>query len=598
MAGRIPEHIIQDIIRRTDIVRLFKRYTNLQKKGAKYIGLCPFHNEKTPSFHVDSEEGLYHCFGCKAGGNIFTLLKELEGLEFYEALELLSSEAGIDLSLYKNEEPEVVEQRQSEKNTLRRINELAAIFYTKCLRKARGSEKARDYLKNRGINQDSIEKWRIGYAPAGWENVVNLAKKRNLDPNSVELAGLIIPREGGNSHYDRFRNRLIFPVSDRNGRVIGFGARALDDEQDAKYLNSPETPIFNKGSCFYGLDVGRRDIRKKETAVIVEGYTDVIMAHQYGFENVIAVLGTALTEYHADILSKLCERVILLFDPDEAGRKSAERSIKTLLESDVEPKVSTLPAGLDPCDFLIEKGKGAFEECLDGSDDFLDFCIKKAKLEHDFNQREERSKVFHHLAEIALNVPNEIKKEMLIRKIADELSINPQIAFDYMERLVRRQNYGTGNSEETQESVSPAGPERTFLVELLTFLLANPDYQTKIAEEGVFECELFPECSERNMLVLLFSKCAENGPLSEADFLYMLSDPHQVKKIRESVEKENKYATGNKANRLSAYVEYMEEVKRNELAKMDGGNEEDDEWLKNYVEMKRKEKNKKQSGNE
>ncbi len=588
MAGRIPEHTIRDIVRRADVVRLVNRYTRLREKGGKHWGLCPFHREKTPSFSVEPQEGLYYCFGCGEGGNIFTLLQKLEGLEFFEALQQLASDAGVDLTRFDraDESP----RRKPETNALRRLNELASAFYIKCLEKARGSDIARDYLKNRKIDRESVDKWRIGYAPEGWDNLVRVARRRNLDLNMVERAGLIIPRRGTDSFYDRFRNRLIFPVNDRNGRVVGFGARALDDEQDAKYLNSPETPIFNKSSCFYGLDHARTAIRQSGTAVVVEGYTDVIMAHKYGFENVVAVLGTALTDSHAAMLGKLCERVILLFDPDTAGEQSAEKSIRTLLAGDMEPNVALLPSGLDPCDFLLRRGKEAFQQSLDESDDFLQFCLKKAGRDHDLGRRSVRSKLFQKLAETAAVVPNEVRREMLVREIAAELGVEPQSAFDYVARMQRRPRYEEGRPEDEGSGLQPPGAERKFLREMLTFLLVNPQYQKTVAGNKLFDRDLFDDTSERELLATLLEMAEEKGAVSESDFLYTLTDRETVSGIRAAVEKERKYATGDKKKRLQAYVDYLDRRRtRHRHAPNDNAMEDEETWLKAYVEVRRKE---------
>ncbi len=589
MAGRVPEHAIRDIVRRADIVRLVSRYTRLHEKGGKHWGLCPFHTEKTPSFSVEPDEGLYYCFGCHEGGNIFTLLKKLEGLEFFEALQQLAQEAGVNLQQYMDTDTNAGGGRPRD-SYLRRINDLAAVYYGKCLQKARGADAARGYLESRKIDGTSIDKWRVGYAPDGWDNIVKLATRRDLDLNTFELAGLVIPRRDADSFYDRFRNRLIFPVADRNEGVIGFGARALDDQQDAKYLNSPETPIFNKGSCFYGLNHSRTAIRRNGTAVIVEGYTDVIMAHQHGFDNVIAVLGTALTDSHAAILSRLCEKVILIFDPDAAGQESARKSIRTLLASDIEPDLALLPDGLDPCDFLTQHGKEAFERCLAESDDFLKFCLKKAHSERDLARREERTELFRNLAEMACAVPNEVRREMMVREIASELNIEPKNAFDYIGRLARQRRRSHAEDRDEAPAPKPPDAEDLFLGELLTFLLVHPEYQKKMADAGVFDAELFADTARRQLLVSLLNQCAESGPVSESAFLYSIDESDLVQGIRESVEKERRYASGNKEERLQAYVNYLEKRKKRLSHLCENRTPENEEkWLKAYVEIRRQE---------
>ncbi|MHC4789738.1 MAG: DNA primase, partial [Planctomycetota bacterium] len=335
MAGRVPEHVIQQIIRSVDFVRLASRYCDLKKKGKSYWGLCPFHKEKTPSFSVDPENGLYYCFGCKEGG-------------------------------------------KGEMARLREVNELATSFYEKCLEKGRGCQAAQDYLKQRRISADSVQLWRIGYAPEGWDHFLKCALGRSFEPELLVKAGLALERTGAPGHYDRFRNRLMFPIADGAGRTIGFGARALTPEDEPKYLNSPETPLFNKGRCFFGLSQAREAIRSGKSAVVLEGYTDVIMAHQCEVRETIAVLGTALTEEHARTLGRLCERVVLVFDADEAGRKSAMRSVEVLLNEEMEIRVAGLPAGEDPCDYVLAHGGEAFRRLLAESHGFFEFRLAVA----------------------------------------------------------------------------------------------------------------------------------------------------------------------------------------------------------------------------
>ena len=597
MPGRVPEHVVQQIVRATDAVRLIGRYTKLQQRGQRYVGLCPFHKEKTPSFSVDPEQGLYYCFGCKEGGNVFTFLKKVEGLEFYEALQQLAREAGIDISQYRSSSGPDRHQRQN----LRSVLELAASFYEKCLQKAGGSETAREYLAGRQISEESIERWRLGYAPDGWEHVLNLGRRRGISPNAMEDAGLVKPRSKGEGYYDRFRNRLMFPVRDRNHSTIGFGARALSEEDQPKYLNSPEGPLFNKRRCFYGFCEAREAIRTDKTAVIMEGYTDVIMAHQFGITSAIAVLGTSLTAHHARTLSNLCDRVILVFDADEAGQKSTARSIEVLLSEDLEPQVARLEAGEDPCEFLLEHGAGEFQARLEESENFLEFRLRRASEEYDMNTVNGRTQAFDDLLEVAMAVDHEAKRDMLVREIASELGVTEQSAFAYLEKHWSERS---GNSP-AKMTPDPAATERlsadaSLPGELLGFLLAHTVLQQNAAEE--LELEWLQEGPDRRLLNLLLKEYEQDGPVSGGDFINGLDDPELIALATRRLEEER--GRGRAIARASAEQRYggykqclrqrkLQHEKRSILrpveGKGQGAPEDEDERLRHYFEMRREE---------
>jgi len=476
VAGRVPEHVIQQIVAGVDIVRLVERHCELTRKGKKYWGLCPFHQEKTPSFSVDPDNGLYYCFGCKEGGNVFTLLEKLEGLGFAEALERLAREVGVDLGPYRSGPAEPPGQAAR----LRRVNELAAGYYEKCLEKARGADLARRYLKERGFTDETIERWRLGYAPDGWENFLKCATARGFSPEEVQEAGLAVPRQGAPGHYDRFRNRLIFPIADGAERVIAFGARALQPEDEPKYLNTPETPLFHKGRNFFGLARARDAMRSADTAVILEGYTDVLMAHQAGVTHTLAVLGTALTQDHARTLRRLCAQVVLVFDADEAGQKSAARSIETLLNEELEVRVADLPAGQDPCDFVRAEGAEAFRRRLDESRGFFEYRLAHARAREADDSPEARMRVFGEVAELALQVNDPARRDLIVRRLAHELGVREGNAWAWLDRHRRRRPHRSGEARPDAPRRPPTARE-TFVRELLGLLLAHPELAPRAA---------------------------------------------------------------------------------------------------------------------
>ena len=491
MAGRVPEHVIQQIARGADVVRLIGRYCELSKKGKNYWALCPFHKEDSPSFSLDPESGLYYCFGCKEGGNVFTFLEKMEGLSFPEALKQLAEEAGVDLRQYASSEG----PSRGELTRLRELNELATTFFQKCLAKARGSERVREYLAGRSIDADSIEQWRLGYAPEGWDHLLSCATGRGYEPALAVKAGLALPRQGAPGHYDRFRNRLMFPIADSLGRTIGFGARALSPDDEPKYLNSPETPLFSKGSCFFGLAQAKESIRAGKTALVLEGYTDVIMAHQHGVREAVAVLGTALTDEHARSLSRLCERVVVVFDADEAGHRSALRSIQVLLNETVEVRVAQLPAGQDPCEFLLAEGGDAFRRRLDESQGFFEFRLEAARIAHDTSTIDGATAAFREMAEMAALVREDARRDMIVRRIAQELGVRETYAWRYMQGLrspARRTEAGAGRSD------GRLSADQALPAELLGFLLAHPPLIAEATER--LDTRMLADCAEKELL--------------------------------------------------------------------------------------------------
>ena len=522
LSGRVPEDVVQQIARSADLVSLIGRYCKLKQRGKSLWGLCPFHKEKTPSFKVDPELGLYYCFGCKAAGNVFTFLREVEGLEFQEALQRLARDAGIDLSRYRTEGGPT----HGEIERLREVTELATAFYAKCLHKASGAAQAREYLQRRRISEESVARWRLGYAPAGWDHLLELARSRGYDGRVLEAAGFAVPRTDRDGHYDRFRNRLMFPIRNRSGVSIGFGARALSDEDQPKYLNSPEGRLFSKGRCFYGFCEAREAIRSGKMAVIVEGYTDVIMAHQLGVEPVVAVLGTALTEDHARTLRALCERVILVFDADEAGQSSATRSIEVLLGEDLDVRVATLPPGEDPCEFLLDRGAEAFVARLDESEDFLEFRLRRAREAHDTATVTGRSRAFDELAELAITVGNEARRDMLIRSVAEELGLGIQSAMARVERLWSQgRRTGVPVAASSRESGGPS-TEQALAFDLVSLLLTSAELQPNACEE--LDISKLCSCPEKKLIELLLRRCRDVGPAEGGTFINSLDSPELI----------------------------------------------------------------------
>jgi DNA primase len=363
-----------------DIVDLIGRSVALKRRGKDYIGLCPFHQEKTPSFHVSPTKRMFYCYGCKAGGNAIDFVIKRDRIEFIDALRLLGEQAGLEMPKFG-----VSKQKAGEKQMLLEMQSAACAFFEKLLAHPEQGAAAREYLEKRQINAESIQRFQIGYAADAWDALLRGPVGRKFQPQQLVMGGLAKARERGGGFYDTFRNRLMFPIRDENGRVIAFGGRVMPGSQDpAKYLNSPETPLFSKSRCVFGLDLARQKMVETRTAVVVEGYTDVIVAHQFGVSNVVSPLGTALTEQHVTMLRRFADRVVLLFDPDTAGDLAVDRAVGLFLTQPIEIAIASIPDGVDPDEFLLQNGAEGFNRLLDGATDALSYKWKQ--LVRQFNE--------------------------------------------------------------------------------------------------------------------------------------------------------------------------------------------------------------------
>ena len=355
-----------------DIVEVISRTVALKRRGKDYVGLCPFHQENTPSFHVSPSKQFFHCYGCKQGGNAIDFVMKRDRIEFVDALKLLGQLAGIEMPKFG-----LSKEKAGEKPVLLDMQSAACAFFEKLLSHPEQGAGAREYLGQRRIDADSIKRFQIGLAPDAWDGLLK-ALGRRFTPQQLALGGLAKPRQQGEGYYDTFRHRLMFPIRDENSRIIAFGGRVMPGSQDpAKYLNSPETPLFSKGRSIFGLDLARQKVVETRTAVVVEGYTDVIIAHQYGVSNVVSPLGTAMTEQHVAMLRRFADRIVLLFDADTAGDAAVDRVVGLFLTQPVDFAIASMPQGVDPDEFLIENGAAAFQALLDGASDALSYKWKQ-----------------------------------------------------------------------------------------------------------------------------------------------------------------------------------------------------------------------------
>ncbi|MDO8525605.1 MAG: DNA primase [Candidatus Omnitrophota bacterium] len=410
----IPEIIVDQVQSRSDIVEVVSRYIPLQKAGRNFKAPCPFHNEKTPSFVVSPDKQIYHCFGCGAGGNVFSFLMKYENLSFPEVVEMLAEKAGIKLP-HSGQRKELTGLATE----LYKVNELAIQFFESCLPSTR---EARDYLLSRGIGADTVKKFRIGYSPDSWDGLLKFLNSKGVKGDIAEKAGLAIASDRG-GHYDRFRKRLIFPIFDLKDRALGFGGRVLDSSLP-KYMNSPETYIYSKGKNLYGLNHAKESIKKAGYALVVEGYLDFIIPYQAGVSNIVATLGTALTIDQVKLLKRLANTVIMVYDPDEAGEAASLRNMDLFISEGINVYVSELPKGFDPDGYIRKFGTEDFIKLTKASKNLFDYKISKLSSKFDIKSAHGKASIAGEMLPTISRIENAVLRSNLVKKLAEKLSVD------------------------------------------------------------------------------------------------------------------------------------------------------------------------------
>ena len=394
--------------RATDLVALVERTLPLRRSGRSFSACCPFHSERTPSFHVWPESQRWKCFSCGRSGDAFSFVMEREGVEFPEALRMLAREAGIEID---RPDPSAAAAARSKEAAY-----AACDFACRWFQGNLKGSPAADYLRGRGLDGAVAKEWRLGYAPDRWDGLLAAARAAGLGVPALEAAGLVVPRKGGDGFYDRFRNRVIFPIADPQGRVVGFGARALGDEEP-KYLNSPDSALFRKGALLFGLDRAREEGMRTRTLAVMEGYMDVVMAHQHGFKAAVAGLGTAFTPEHASLLRRFADRVVLVYDTDAAGRRAADRALDALLASEIDARVAVLPEGKDPCELLVNRGPEPLRAALDGAREVFEHLLAETAAHHDLATVAGRAAAADAMLRTVNAVPNGVRRGLMIDRV-------------------------------------------------------------------------------------------------------------------------------------------------------------------------------------
>ncbi|MBI4508929.1 MAG: DNA primase [Deltaproteobacteria bacterium] len=476
--ARIPDEIIAEVRERIDIVALVGEKVELKKVGRSFKGLCPFHHEKTPSFHVLPDKRFFHCFGCQKNGDPFRFIMELEGKTFVEAVRECAGRVGITIP--ERETTPAEQARLDARSRFYEVNAVAAAFYREVLASEAGAT-GRSYLKKRGIGSEIADVFQLGMAPEAWDGLARRLHARHISPDLPETLGLIAPRRTGGS-YDRFRNRLMCPVILPAGEVVAFSGRTLGDDP-AKYINSPGSPIYTKGHVLFGLHAARTAFRARERAILVEGNFDVIALHQAGFAETVAPLGTALTDRHVHSLRLLVPRVILCLDGDRAGRAAILRDIMTLLEAGVETRVAALPDGEDPDSFVRKNGPAAMDALISKAQPAVEYFIYEAWARSDSSSADQRSVAIKEAAPVIAKIGDDTKREILIGELATALGVERQI----LSRAVIRARAGSLHGDEGHsprsrgeglpvrvKSASPAAPPPQEL-KILVLLADHPN---------------------------------------------------------------------------------------------------------------------------
>lgn len=463
MIQRIPENILEDILSRIDIVEVISGYIPLKKAGRNFKACCPFHHEKTPSFMVSPDKQIYHCFGCSESGNAFRFLMRHERLEFPEAVEVLAAKAGVILP----EKQKLDNSTYSLHTQLYKINELAAAFYHQVLNSKEGEE-ARKYLIIRGINQAGAKLFKLGFAPDRWDALIEHLRLKKINLGLLEKAGLILPKDKG-GFYDRFRNRIIFPIQDIKSRELGFGARVFLPTQNndtAKYINSPETLVYTKGKNLYGLNLSKDAIRDNDYAVIVEGYLDFITPFLSGLKNIVASLGTALTIEQVSLLKRYTRNVVMVYDGDNAGQAATLRSLDIFVEEDMEVSVCVLPEGLDPDSFVRKRGIESFQQKIKAAANLFDYKLAALKSQYNINKIEGKAKISHNMLLTINKFKNAVLKSEYIKKLAKELNVSQEALLEELGKIMVKKVYRAQEALAAKNSLN-INPTEKLLIRLM-----------------------------------------------------------------------------------------------------------------------------------
>lgn len=478
MSPFIKDESVQAVLSAANIVEVVSGYTSLRKRGATHSGLCPFHQEKTPSFTVSADKGLYYCFGCGEGGDVVRFLEKMENLSFSEAIEQLGERFGVAVAYEEGAGPDA--GRKERDARLLQLLDKAATYFQRLLWETENGRGAREYLEKRGLGEEICRKYRVGVSPPGWRGLHGRATKEGFTDRELEDAGLLVRQSG--KTYDRFRGRLMFPLVDHRGRVVGFGGRTLGEETP-KYLNSPEGPLYQKGRLLYGLFQARKAIADCDEVIVVEGYTDVLALAQEGTANVVASMGTALTDAQIGLMMRFSKNVTFMFDADRAGTEAMLRSGQLARGHALRPMVAVLPAGKDPADIAVAGGRETVAGVVAGKMSLLGFELRQALSRGNTSTADGRVKVFDEVRRIMAGATSLKEREEEIPLLADRLRLTPEsVALLLRGEPARRRESGEGGKAQPSMARRLLGNEAGIEQDFLVAAVCNPERASEILE--------------------------------------------------------------------------------------------------------------------
>ncbi len=530
MAVFIPDDKVADVMHSADIVEVIGERVPLKKEGKNYRGLCPFHGEKTPSFSVSSEKQVFYCFGCGVGGNVYQFLMKHEGITFPEAVKALALRYGIEIP--SGQLSPLQKKKQNEKETVFSVNREAASFFQKCLFDEKTGKRAREYLFNRGMDEESIKSLSLGYAPEPWDSLLHYLESKNITAEAAEKAGLVVEKKKQDGYYDRFRNRVIFPIFDTGSRVIGFGARTLDGSTP-KYLNTPETSVYSKSDSLYGIHLARKKGRETGHIFVVEGYFDFLSLYIRGVKNTVATLGTALTSSHAKQLKTCCKCAVLVFDSDEAGIRAAKKGIGIFKDVGMEVNILVLPTGYDPDKFILEKGPEELQKAKDNALSGMNFLIGLAIKKHGLTI-EGKIKIVSELASALAEISDSVERSLYIKELSqridvEETAIREKISREADEALRRNRGLRQRSAAEKRSGKIGAGVHtERFEKKLIAMLLQYPDIVAEMRNRNLIDCFENPELKTLGQSILEYVEKKHSGI---SDLIQSFSDDREKNMI-------------------------------------------------------------------
>lgn len=536
------EDIINEVRDKTDIVDVISQYVSLKQLGDNYKGLCPFHSEKTPSFTVSEEKQIFHCFGCSEGGDVFSFLMKHENLDFTEALVNLADKAHVKLE-EKKSDTKADEQRKK----LYEINREAGIYFYRNLFKDKA---ALNYLIDRGLDSATLKTFGVGYAHDSWNSLLGFLKDKGYKEVDIEKAGLITHHKKTDRFFDKFRGRIIFPIINTRGLIIGFGGRSTNNQNQPKYLNSPETPVFSKGNNLYGLNIVKKH-NKTDKIILVEGYMDVLSLYKFGIVNSVASLGTALTENQVKLLKRYAKEIYICYDSDKAGRSATNKAIEVMKKIETSPKIVLLPDGLDPDDFIKKHGVEKFNDLLDNALTSMDFKIKQKKGEYDITKYEDKINFLKDVSILLRGLKSPVEREVYIEKVSIETDIPSEVikqevnrdnvkkdSYNNFKGKKYNSNYSNKQGAVSRENISPVQlvlkpGHVTAERELINLIINNKDAYFRV--KGKFSVDDFLSPFYRTLAEIVYSSYEEQETLDIADVLSQFEESER-EKVRELFE--------------------------------------------------------------